>query len=364
MWFITYLYLIAFSFLLSLLCVKGSIGLALKTHLFDDLSPRKLQKKPVPLLGGLGIMGAFFGTVFFNVILLSFFKNSPVFQAWIPQDVVRYIPGALSTVHKLFFILLGSLIVFFVGLIDDIVELGAWPKLIVQIIAALFLFFSGIRITLFTHVPGMSLFLTVLWVVAITNAFNLLDNMDGLSAGIAVISGLFLLVISMAEGQYFVSLFLCVFIGSVLGFLIFNFHPARVFMGDAGSYLLGFLMASMTILGTYYRRGGSTSFSILMPVLVLGVPLYDLLSVILIRLHQKRPIFKGDKTHFSHRLVHLGMSQRGAVLFLYLVSFAFGTSSLLLGMIEPWGFLFIFLQASAFVMIIAMLEYFGRIHST
>ena len=359
-WFLAYLYVIFFSFLLSLVSVYASMKLALRYKLMDDPGPRKLQTNPVPLLGGVGIFISFYLTILINFIVLKFSVSSPEISRWLPGEVIAYAPNALRLGGALMSILWAGVLVFIVGLIDDWKDLGAWPKLSVHIACASILFFSGIRITFFTNSQIASYLMTVLWVVGITNAFNLLDNMDGLSSGVAIISNLFLWVISIASDEYFVALFLSVMIGAILGFWVFNFPPARIFMGDAGSYLIGFLTASVTILGTYYQPDASNLFTILMPVLVLGVPIYDLCSVIFIRLYEGRSIFQGDKQHFSHRIVDLGMSKKGAVFFLYLVSFAFGTSSLILGFFQAYKVIIVLLQTIAFVSIIALLEYFGR----
>ncbi|MBI1882874.1 MAG: undecaprenyl/decaprenyl-phosphate alpha-N-acetylglucosaminyl 1-phosphate transferase [Chlamydiae bacterium] len=360
MWSLVYIYLLLFSFAVSWLCVHFCARLALKLNLMDEPGPRKIQKKSIPLLGGLGMILAFVITVWISLVLLKIFSHHAFFLSHFPTELLRYVPGVLKVSHKLWAIAWGSFLVFLVGLVDDFRELGAWPKLIVQIIAASLLFFAGVRITIFSSHLMVSLPLTVLWVVAITNAFNLLDNMDGLSAGIAWIGCFFLLVITASQNQYFVSVLICVLMGALGGFLKLNFNPAKIFMGDAGSYWIGYLMASVTLLATYYGKGNPNFFSVLKPVFILGVPLYDLCSVILIRLYQGRSIFEADRQHFSHRLIALGMGQGGAVLFLYLLSFSFGTSSLFLEKISKWQLYFVGLQALSFVSIIALLEYFGR----
>ncbi len=359
MWSWIYLYSAAFSFLLSLLLVYGVRKLSLKFKILDDPGPRKIQTQSVPLLGGLGILLAFFLTLLFNMIFLKMLSRVSFSEKFLPHELLTYVSNIFRISHRLLAIFLGGLIVFIVGLIDDFKDLGSWPKLMVQMLAASILFFAGVRITFFSPNLALSFFLTILWVVAITNAFNLLDNMDGLSAGVAFIATCFLLCISISENQYFVSVFLCVFAGSILGFLIFNFHPAKIFMGDAGSYFIGFLMSSVTILGTYYYKGES-SFAVFMPVLILGLPIYDLCSVILIRTYEGRSIFQGDRQHFSHRLMALGMTQKGAVLFLYLITFVFGLSALLMGMVGKQGISLILLQAFTFAACVGLLEYFGR----
>ena len=185
--------------------------------------------------------------------------------------------------------------------------------------------------------PGdaLDVVVTLLWIVGMTNAFNLLDNMDGLSAGVALVASAVFLVNAWVLGEFFISLLLLAFIGSLLGFLFYNYNPASVFLGDCGSLFIGYVIASLTLLERYVSHASSTLFPVLMPVLVLAVPIMDTATVILIRLREGRPIYVGDRRHLSHRLVALGFSPRTAVLFIYLVTLSLGLGAVNLSNATP-----------------------------
>ncbi len=166
--------------------------------------------------------------------------------------------------------------------------------------------------------------MTLVWVVGITNAFNLLDNMDGLSAGVALVASLVLLLNAWLLGGFFMSLVYVALIGSLLGFLVYNWHPASIFLGDSGSLFIGFVLASLTLLQRYVSHASSTYFPVLMPVLVLALPILDTATVTFIRIRERRPIYVGDSRHLSHRLVSLGMRPPLAVFTIYLISLGLG----------------------------------------
>ena len=199
-----------------------------------------------------------------------------------------------------------------------------------------------------------------MWMVLIMNSFNLLDNMDGLACGVALIATFIFFGITSFQHQLFTSSMLVVFAGCLAGFLIFNWYPASIFMGDAGSMWIGFMLATLTLMSTFYSEGKPTLFPVIMPLLILGVPIFDTVSVMIIRLIRKKPLFVGDKNHFSHRLVHLGMTQARAVAFIYLVTFCIGINATLLSTVEKPGAVVILLQAVVIFVIIALLEYTGR----
>ncbi|MGE3109147.1 MAG: MraY family glycosyltransferase [Phycisphaerales bacterium] len=237
-------------------------------------------------------------------------------------------------------VLLAALLLLHVmGLFDDRRPLGAYPKLAIMLAAAAgvaWLTDSRMLTLLDSHVggPWLSFTLTVLWIGVVTNAFNFLDNMDGLSAGVAAIASAFFLAGTLAspQPQWFVAACLALLIGSLLGFLVFNFplrKPATIFMGDGGSLVVGFLLAILTVRTTYVAGAAtgadpaavslaSHSLSpLFMPLVVLAIPLYDFCSVTVIRLRQGKSPFVGDLQHFSHRLVQRGLSKRSAVLVIY-----------------------------------------------
>jgi len=194
----------------------------------------------------------------------------------------------------------------------------------------------------------------------VTNAFNLLDNMDGLAAGVAFVACGVFLINAWSLGEFFISLMLVAFMGSLLGFLLYNFHPATVFLGDCGSLFIGFIMGSLTLLERYISHASSTLFPILMPVVVLALPLLDTATVMYIRVKERRPIYVGDTRHLSHRLVSLGFSQRTAVLFLYLMTFALGLGAASLPDATVGQTLLILVQFVCFIAAILILLFFER----
>lgn len=304
--------------------------LAVRWRFVDQPSERKFHKKPTPLMGGVAI---FFGF-------------------WITSFMWGKGPYLIS-------IFIGGLIISGVGLWDDRFKLKPWQKLFFQFITALFTVAVGIRAKLFLPEP-FGYVISIIWILVITNAFNLIDNMDGASCGVGFVSSLMLFLVAFMMKDYFISNILFAFMGALLGFLIFNFPPAKIFMGDCGSMFIGYIISVITILGTYYRPSSPTLFPVVIPLLILSVPLFDVISVICIRIKNKKPIFQPDKNHFSHRLVNMGMKVRTAVLFLYLITFCVGLPSVLLPFLPLTGVLIVFLQAIGIMSIIAILEYYGK----
>ncbi len=358
MWYIVYLYIFALSLMLSLLFTRFFSRLAESRGFLDMPSQRKLHEHPIPLLGGAAVLTAIVTTLLINVALLLLFR-SPELSSSIPRSLAIHVAGAVSVLPRLAIIMLGGLIIFLIGLWDDRAEIAPRIKLLGQILVALVLVSLDIRITLFVPNFTFSLVITVVWIVVIINAFNLLDNMDGLCAGVAVMASLVFWTISSSHGHYFIAVLLAAFIGCLLGFLRYNFHPAKIFMGDSGSMFVGYFIAVLTIMQTYYHQGRAESIAVLMPMVILAVPLYDTLSVIVIRISRGQSIFRADRRHFSHRMLNLGMSQRGAVFFIYLVTLCTGLSAMLLPIVGWRGGCIILAQTILIVSVVAILEYFG-----
>jgi UDP-GlcNAc:undecaprenyl-phosphate GlcNAc-1-phosphate transferase len=255
----------------------------------------------------------------------------------------------------------GGALVFFVGLADDVlgVRFPAAAKAAGQLAAAAILVASGVR-TSFMPGEALDIVLTLLWVVGMTNAFNLLDNMDGLSTGVALVASAVFLVNAWALGEFFISLLLLAFMGSLLGFLFYNYNPARVFLGDCGSLFIGYVIASLTLLERYVSNASSTMFPVLMPVMVLAVPIMDTATVVLIRVREGRPIYVGDRRHLSHRLVALGFSPRTAVLFIYLVTLSLGLGAMNLSKATLGQSIVILVQFVGLVALILILMFVNR----
>jgi UDP-GlcNAc:undecaprenyl-phosphate GlcNAc-1-phosphate transferase len=259
-----------------------------------------------------------------------------------------------------------------VGLIDDRRSLGPIPKFAVQFAAAAVMaIWFDVRLLTFIdqHLPlghAPSIIITILWIVAISNAINFLDNMDGLAGGVSAIAATLFMIATILNAQWFIAGTLALLIGGLIGFLFFNFPPARIFMGDGGSLVVGFLLAILTARTTYYdpmksdfALGGGW-YGVFMPVIVLAIPLYDFVSVSLIRIKQGKSPFVGDQQHFSHRLVQRGLSRRGAVIVIWGATAITGIGGISLGSLKAWQAILVGVQTLLVLMIIALLEHASR----
>jgi UDP-GlcNAc:undecaprenyl-phosphate GlcNAc-1-phosphate transferase len=357
---IIYFGLFAVSFLFSLVLTPLFRSVALKFNILDIPSTRKIHISPKPLFGGLAFYFSFILTILLGLIILKFFWDSPYLKLIIPQSIIGKIPPFQREIFKILPIVLGGTLVMIIGLIDDIKGMNAYVKLFFTTVVGILMVFLGVRITLFMPNPFFGGLLTVLWFVLLMNSFNLMDNMDGLACGVALVATFIFVGITSLQYQFFTSYILVIFAGVLAGFLIFNWYPSSIFMGDAGSMWIGFMLATLTIMSTFYCEGKPTLLPVVMPLLILGVPIFDTVSVVLIRLSRKKPLFVGDKNHFSHRLVQLGMTQPQAVAFVYLVTFCIGINATLLFAVGKLGATVILLQAVVIFVIIALLEHTGR----
>lgn len=348
----TGLALAAGAFLLSALLCGAARRSAERLGFLDRPGGHKGHAAPVPLGGGLAIWLA-------TVIVLG------VAGLWVylrgdalPAELARHVPGAFERARDLLEIMALSTVIMVMGLIDDRVNLKWQLRLGVQVLCATILAVSGIHVTLFwpfTH-PVLGGAVTVLWIVGLTNSFNMLDNMDGLAASVGLIAAVLFCVAQAAVGSLFAPAVLLILVGALGGFLVHNHAPARLYMGDAGSNFLGFLLGAMTVVGTYYKTGVASPFSVLVPLLVMAVPLYDTVSVILIRVREGRSPFQGDRRHFSHRLVARGLTPPQAVWTIDLVTLAGGLGALLLHREGAWGAGLIVAQTCCLLGVVAILE--------
>jgi UDP-GlcNAc:undecaprenyl-phosphate GlcNAc-1-phosphate transferase len=345
---------------LAALLVPPVAALARRLGILDPPGARKIHGLPMPRLGGLAVFATFMGVVVGGYTLAPSLDELPWIHARF-GDAVAPLREAYRVEAKLLAVLGGAALAFGVGLADDLwgSRFPAWAKAAGQISAALVLVAADVRSS-FLPADWMNSLLTVLWLFGVTNAFNLLDNMDGLCAGVAFVASAVLLINAWSLGEFFISLILVAFMGSLLGFLFFNFHPARIFLGDCGSLFIGYLMGSLTLLERYVSHASSTLFPVLMPVVVLAVPIVDTASVVVIRLREGRPVYVGDRRHLSHRLLALGFSQRGAVLVLYLTTFSLGLGAASLTDASLGQSLLILLQSLGFVTLLLVLLFHER----
>lgn len=299
---------------LSLILTPVALRVAVRRGIFDLPGAHKRHASPVPYLGGVAMVTAF------SVVVVGAALVRP------PSAGL----GELVTVFAL------ALLLAAIGLVDDLRGLGAMFRLAIGVGAGVLVHVVGAGVSMFSAEP-LNLIFTVAWVVGITNAFNLLDNMDGLSAGVATIGAGSFFVIAALNGQYLVAALAAAVAGCALGFLRHNFHPARIYMGDAGSLFLGFLIA---YLGLKLRFDGPTSVTFLVPILVLGVAILDTTLVSACRVAHGRSPFQGGRDHLSHRLVRVGLPVPAAVTLIYGAAASLGVVAMVVSRVDrPSAFL-------------------------
>ncbi len=303
------------AFIITYLFVPITRAIAFRLEVVDLPNQRKIHADPIPLLGGLAIFVGFGLTVFL----------------FIPVDT------------KLMIMFLAGMLVLTTGIIDDWSkahqsDFPAFPKFIAQLTAAGMLLNGGYQITgvfgivfaehdIWFFPEWLGAILTVIWVVGLMNVLNFLDGMDGLATGIAGISSMTLFFIALIQGEHVLALLCISLLGTTLGFLKYNFHPAKIFMGDAGALFLGCILSAISIEGAFK---GATLITLLVPLLVFGVPIFDTAYVMFRRWREKRPIYLADKGHLHHRLMAIGLNQVQTVTFIYIIGLCFSLLSLVI----------------------------------
>ncbi len=266
---------------------------------------RNIHSHHMPLMGGAAIYIAFV----LSILLFS------------PPDHLREL-GAIVA---------GTTLLALIGYLDDRRHLNPYLRLLVMALAALVVIMAGARIQLFNS-PLIDIPLTLFWIVALINAVNWIDNMDGLAAGTSAITAGFFLLLALTQGQTLVSMLAAAIFGSAIGFLIYNFNPSSTFMGDMGAYTLGFVLAVLAIKLKFSEQTVNVTWMV--PVFVLALPILDINLAILTRLLERRPLMIASKDHVSHRLLGLGLTQRQTLALLYLFSIVFGAVALLISQLE------------------------------
>lgn len=312
------IFAIVASFITVLIITPFIIKFAIKVGATDKPNNRKVHQKVMPRLGGLAI---FIGCI------------------------AGYFAGGLYS-EQMTGILIGAFLIIGLGVLDDILELSALVKLTGQILAASTVVATGLTID-FISVPFLveryelgiwAIPVSVIWIVAITNAINLIDGLDGLAAGISVIGIATIAFMAGAAGKPLILTLALILIGSTIGFLFYNFHPAKIFMGDTGALFLGYSIAILSLLGLYKSV---TLFSFIVPVIILGVPIFDTSYAIIRRIINKKPISAPDKSHLHHRFLAIGLSHRNTVLSIYFLGILFSLSAVLVSITTLVGSLLI-----------------------
>jgi UDP-GlcNAc:undecaprenyl-phosphate GlcNAc-1-phosphate transferase len=313
----------------------------LRTGLVDEPGQRKIHDEPIPLAGGLGVMTGLLVPTLLACLVLWCQKAmggagaGPVISnpashhaGWWslldPESAFLLQYGLGRRAIELAGIFLGAFGILLIGWLDDKHELRPHTKFAGQFLIAAVVAASGARITLFVPNILFSYAVTILWILTVINAFNFMDNMNGLCAGLGAIGAYHFAIIAAADNQYLVGLIAFLTFGALLGFLPYNFPRARAFLGDAGSHLVGYLLAVLAILPHFYTARHPRRWAVLIPLVVLAIPLADLVWVVLLRWRIGQPFYQGDTNHLSHRLVRRGLTRTQAVLVIWVAAGALG----------------------------------------
>ncbi len=298
------------AFVAALALTPVAIKLAIRYNIVDIPNQRKIHTKPTPRMGGVAIYAAFV----IGALLLGVYTR---------QVAALLIAGS---------------IVFFTGLLDDFRDISPWVKLGGQIVAALVLVYFGFTVRFITNpfngsiisLGWFSIPITVLWLAGISNAVNLIDGMDGLSSGVSAIAALSTAVVCISQGEFVAAALAGVLAVSALGFLPWNFNPAKTFMGDCGALFLGFILGALALMGL---SKGATVISVFIPFMILGVPVFDTFCAIIRRIFLRKPIFEADKMHLHQTLLSLGLTQRQTVLAIYVLALVMGVCAVLMAVL-------------------------------
>ncbi len=343
------------SFALSVILTAVVRKLATRAGFVAHPAQDRYHQTAVPLGGGIAI---FITLMVFILAATTAIKVLPSRLDSLARTANIDPADFSGKINQLLIILLCVFILFVLGLWDDKKHLSPFFKLIVQFaVAIIAATFADVRVEFFIENKIITTTFSAVWIVLIINAFNFLDNMDGAAAGIAVIATAILFTAAAISGQVFVGGLALVFIGTLLGFLVFNFPPAKIFAGDAGSLIVGFFVALLTLRTTYYHQAQPGQwYPVFLPLLVMAVPLYDFISVTLLRIKQGKSPFIGDTQHFSHRLKKHGLTDTQTVLTLYLATLCTGLGATFLYQVNLAGAVLIFFQTIMVLAIIAVFE--------
>ena len=312
--------------------------------------------KPIPVLGGVAMFLAWILTIIGGIAVVFSLQTFKL-----DSSVAGYLSNVSAISGRLVFLCLGAFLATLLGFIDDYFPLSAKVKFGGQMAVALIaVCLGGMRVSLFIHNEWVVIALSVFWILLIINAINFLDNMDGLAVGIAVICMIMLTVVAVISKQYFIAALGAAGAGSGLGFWFFNHSPASIFMGDSGSHFMGYSLAVLSAGVTYHMpEVSTTNLTCLIPLFILAIPLFDTLTVVLIRLYYRKPVYVGDHNHISHRFVKMGMSKKHAVMTVHLLTLAVGIGVLPL----MWGDIFtvviVIIQSVVFLSIVTLLQFAG-----
>ncbi len=362
-WEIIYLLCWITTAILSTAMVRLCIAIAPRLGYVDipQHEAHKNHRKSTPVMGGVGMLFSWSIVITAGCVAASHFlaMASVSDDANYLHDVAEVLKGMPSVSKNLTIIGGMATFVTMLGMADDRKAMKALPKFIGQAVAAIITVACGLRISFLHQIPLANEIVTVLWIMGLMNAMNFFDNMDGLAGGASVIAAFFMLFVASLRGQYFVATLAAVTGGAATGFLVWNAPPARLFMGDGGSHFLGYLLAVLGIMTTFYLPSESpTPAPILIPLLILGIPLADAVAVVIIRLRLGVPIYKGDNRHISHRFVKLGLTRPQAVLAVLLLCTILGIAGVTLIWLPLIGTLLVMGLVAALFRLISIIQFY------
>ena len=315
-----YMFAFLLATVISVIVTPFVIVLAKRTGAMDKPDARKVHKQPIARIGGVGIYSSFILAMF--IVMVTANMTDEVF-------------------FEMIGLIVSGTLMFIVGLIDDYKNLPAKVKLLGQIIAASVLVIAfDVRIDFITDPFGDYIYLewfaipaTIFWLVGLSNTVNLIDGLDGLAAGVSAIAAITILLVALDRNVMLVAVLTAALAGAAIGFLLYNFNPARIFMGDSGALFLGFMLAGISIIGAVKS---AATIALIVPILALGLPIMDTTFAIVRRYRGGVPIFQPDKGHLHHRLLGLGFTQRQAVLLMYVISGLLGLSAVALSEVSSY----------------------------
>lgn len=334
------------------------------TRIARDVAPRfgfvdkplneahKKHANVTPVFGGAAMLSAWLLAIGGGALIATLAGR------YLPAEVAENLANIRAVGGRLLVLVACAIGMSLLGLLDDRKALRAWQKFLGQFIFAGVAAAWGVRVTALFSAPLITWGLTVFWILLIVNALNFLDNMDGLAGGISALAAFLFLFTAAARGQHFVAGLAAVTCGTACGFLVYNKPKASIFMGDAGSHFLGFNLAVIGALTTFYTQESRTLAPLLTPILILGVPIFDTAAVVLIRLRIGQPIYVGDNRHISHRFQHLGLSRPLAALLVCLLSFTVGCGAVALIWLPPAGAAVVLLQSALVFAIISIIQFY------
>ena len=332
------------SFILTLTLAK----IVFKNNLFDKFNSRIFKEKKTPRVGGISIFFSLFISILFIHLLVA-------------NNIATDLPGNINIP----LLIIAALIIFSLGLYDDFIGTNAWNKFIVQVIAASVIYFAGFKIAElsipFIGSKGindfLSFLLTILWICGITNAINIIDGIDGLAAGISFFAALSMGVLAFLSSQFLLVLIIAVLAGVLIGFYPFNFPKAKIYLGDSGSLVIGFMLACLSLVSI--QRKASLAIVLLIPIIILFLPILETIITIIRRIYKKQNIFKRDTGHFHYRFLQKKISETKTTIILTSISFLFSVSGILFEFVNKE--IRILLLIFIFIICFSLLRFLGYI---